>query len=263
MICYKEGNPNDGLPEESFSPGELTRSPDNDGVLEVNPFLPSNTSLDDCHDPPCHDPLPFNSSLQLTSEPTKPFHLQAGLPPSFRFQLQLSSICKQHRTDLKLQEEIIALIQQHFIDRALAFSSDYLQNRSAFVKSLGKNFQTDTLKHKDVIVPGAKDGSNSVTVFSLEAMILSLLLDNSIMHPDNIAEGYDLLTGKSTGPTNHYGEIHTGDAWDPAVHHYCGDDPCNMPIALVIFADESHFDAKGTMKTLPIMFTLSCFNLKA
>ena len=93
MICFEEGNPDDGLPEESFSPGESTGSPDNDGILEVNPFLPSNTSLDDCHDPPCHNPPPFNSSLQPTSEPTKPFHLQAGLPPSFRFQLQLSSIC--------------------------------------------------------------------------------------------------------------------------------------------------------------------------
>jgi hypothetical protein len=138
-----------------------------------------------------------------------------------------------------------------------------LQNRSAFVKTLGKNFQTDTLKHKDMVVPGAKDGSNSVAVFSLEAMILSLLLDDSIMHPDNIAEGYDLLTGKSIGPNNHYGEIHTGDAWKPAVHHYCGNDPRNVPIALVIFANESHFDSKGTLKTLPIMFTLSCFNQKA
>jgi hypothetical protein len=121
---------------------------------------------------------------------------------------------------LKLQDEIIALIQQHSSGRELAFSSDNLQNRSAFVKTLGNNFQMDTLKHKDVVVPGAKDGSNSVTVFSLEAMILSLLLDDSIMHPDNIAEGYDLLTGKSTGPNDHYGEIHTGDAWEPAVHHY-------------------------------------------
>lgn len=254
-ICFEVGNPDNYLPEAEY--------PDDDCALEVNPLLPSNTSFNDCHDPPFHDPPPANSSLQPTHEPTKPFHLQAALPSSFIFQLQLSSICNRHRTDLKLQDELIALIQQHSTNQTLAFSSDNLQNRSAFVKSLGKNFQTDTLKHKDVIVPGAKDGSNSVAVFSLEAMILSLLLDDSIMHPDNIAEGYDLLTGKSTGPTDHYGEIHTGDAWDPAVCHYCGDDPRNMPIALVIFADESHFDAKGTLKTLPIMFTLTCFNLKA
>ena len=30
------------------------------------------------------------------------------------------------------------------------------------------------------------------------------------MHPDNIADGYDLFTGKVNGPVNHYGEIHTG-----------------------------------------------------
>jgi hypothetical protein len=268
MICFanqsedlEKGNPDDSQ-EDFFALGESTTSPDNDGDdgdIQNDPFLPSNSSsLDDCQDPPTG-----NSSVHPTSKPTKPFHLQPGLPPSFRFQLQFSSLLHRHKTDLKLHGDIIILVQQNSIGGSLTFSSDNLQNRTGFVKSLGKNFQTDTLKHRDMVVPGARDGSkNSVAVFSLEAMILSLLLDESIMHPDNIAEGYDLLTGKSTGPNDHYGEIYTGDAWEPAVHHYCGDDPLNMPIALVIFTDESHFDSKGTLKTLPIMFTLSLFNQK-
>ncbi len=33
-----------------------------------------------------------------------------------------------------------------------------------------------------------------------------------------------------------------------------------MPIALVIFADKSHLDLHGSLSTLPIIFTLSCFN---
>jgi hypothetical protein len=32
-----------------------------------------------------------------------------------------------------------------------------------------------------------------------------------------------------------------------------------MPIALVIFADKSHLDLQGSLSTLPIIFTLSCF----
>jgi hypothetical protein len=36
-----------------------------------------------------------------------------------------------------------------------------------------------------------------------------------------------------------------------------------MPVALVVFGDESHFDQKGTLKTMPLMFTLSFFNQKA
>jgi hypothetical protein len=34
----------------------------------------------------------------------------------------------------------------------------------------------------------------------------------------------------------------------------------NMPIALVVFGDKSHLDLHGSLSTLPIIFTLSCFN---
>ena len=80
------------------------------------------------------------------------------------------------------------------------------------------------------------------------------------MNPDNIADGYDLFTGKVNGPDNHYGEIHTGDAWIPARNHFCGEHPNNMPLALVIFGDKSHLDLHGSLSTLPLTFTLSCFN---
>ena len=93
---------------------------------------------------------------------------------------------------------------------------------------------------------------------------MSLLLDDSLMHPENFADEYHIFTGKATGPNLHYGEIHTGDAWEPARKHFCGDDyPNNMPIALVVFGDESYFNLDGTLKTMPLMFTLSLFNQKA
>ena len=113
-------------------------------------------------------------------------------------------------------------------------------------------------------VPLALGGSAITAVFDLEAQILSLLLDDSLMHPENFADQYDIFTGKATGPNLHYGEIHTGDSWEPARKHFCGDNyPNNMPIALLVFGDESHFDSKGTLKTMPLMFTLSLFNQRA
>jgi hypothetical protein len=70
-----------------------------------------------------------------------------------------------------------------------------------------------------------------------------------------------LASVKVTTKDDHYGEIHTGDAWEPAQQQFCGDDkPINMLIALVIFADKSHLDLRGSLSTLPIIFTLSCFN---
>jgi hypothetical protein len=69
-----------------------------------------------------------------------------------------------------------------------------------------------------------------------------------------------LFTGKSIGRQDCYGEIHTGDAWEPACQLFCGDDVWNMPIALVLFGDKSHLDLHSSLSTLPIIFTLSCFN---
>jgi hypothetical protein len=45
------------------------------------------------------------------------------------------------------------------------------------------------------------------------------------MQPKNIAKGYDLFTGKCEGTNTEdcYGEIHTGEAWEPARQHFCGD----------------------------------------
>ncbi len=63
--------------------------------------------------------------------------------------------------------------------------------------------------------------------------------------------------------SNEYGEIHTGDAWEPSRFHYCGDDHQNMPIALIIFGETSHFGLHGTLATTPITFTLSLFNQEA
>jgi hypothetical protein len=125
--------------------------------------------------------------------------------------MELSKICTRHRTDLNIQDKIIELIKEFSDGKVLPFSSHNHQNRLAFVNKSGKKFQTDELKHEDVVVSLATSGSATVGVFNLEAMIMSLLLDKSIMHLDNISYGYDLLTGKSVGPNDHYRENHMGD----------------------------------------------------
>jgi hypothetical protein len=102
-----------------------------------------------------------------------------------------------------------------------------------------------------------------ISVFDVEAMIQLLLMDTSLMNPKNIDHGYDIFSGKSIGPNNCYGKIHMGDAWEPARHHFCGNEPHNMPIALVVFGDKAHLDLHGSLSTLPLIFTLSCFNQKA
>ena len=225
-----------------------------DALALSNPISNNNDNSSRLHHP----------SIAPITEATKPFNINAALPSCVTFQMELARICDRHRTNLKLFTEVNHLIKKHSIRRELSFSSDNLTNRNGFVKKLGTCFQTETLQHKDVSVPLELGGYAVTPVFDLEAQIMSLLLDESLMHPDNLAEGYDIFTGKATGPCLHYGEIHTGDAWEPARKYFCGDNyPNNFPVALVVFADESHFDQKGTLKTMPMMFTLSLFNQKS
>ncbi len=103
-------------------------------------------------------------------------------------------------------------------------------------------------------------GKTTVSIFDLEMIIMSLLSDSKLMQPKNIAPGYDIFTGKSVGCEDQYGEIHTGDAWEPAHQRFYDDHPMNMPIALEIFGDKSHLNLHDSVSTLPIIFTLSCFN---
>jgi hypothetical protein len=78
--------------------------------------------------------------------------------------------------------------------------SENLTNRLSFVKKHGTSFKKDTLKHEDVNVPLALGGNATTAVFYLEAQILSLLLDESIMQQDNFANGYDIFTGEPLVP---------------------------------------------------------------
>jgi hypothetical protein len=71
---------------------------------------------------------------------------------------------------------------------------DTLQKRNLFLKKKERNLSTTILKSKDILVNLKGGGQANVAVFNLEAMILSLVLDENLMHPDNIAEGYDIFT---------------------------------------------------------------------
>jgi len=250
---FESGNPDDVYLEDN--PINFMNSTDHQSAVVDDQIFPDHTAApSNIHNP----------SIQPTHEASQPYNLDVGLPTCSEFQVELARICDSHRTDMKLFNEVNQLIKKHSIGRQLSFSSDNLSTRLVFIKNIGKSLKTERLQHTDVTVPLALGGSAITAVFDLEAQILSLLLDDSLMQPENFADQYDIFTGKATGPNLHYGEIHTGDSWEPARKHFCGDDyPNNMPVGLIVFGDESHFDSKGTLKTMPLMFTLSLFNQRA
>jgi len=97
-------------------------------------------------------------------------------------------------------------------------------------------------------------------------MILSMVHDKSLMKEENFAAGLDIFTGNvdtNCDENNSYGEIHTGDAWEPARDKFCGRDGKYMPFGMIIFGDKSHTDLHGSLSVTPITFTATFFNRKA
>ena len=205
----------------------------------------------------------YDSSKRPQRESGQPYQKRAGVPPSTKFSIELNNILGRHRTDLKLHDEIVGLVKKHSNDNKLKFNSSSLKKRKGLINHLEDVFESTKLRPIDKTVKLSNDIKTTVSVFNVESMIMSLLMDDDLMRPENLAEGYDLHTGIPTESPTHFGEVHTGDAWETARKFYCGDHPQNMPIALILFGDKSHFDLHGSLSTTPLIFTLSCFNEKA
>ena len=215
-------------------------------------------------------PNPVNTSTysnphaRPSREAKRPFRDgEINLSKSYHFQVELLETVHSRRVDLQLFDDVIQLVKKHSNGDELNFSSDELMSRSSMLKQLEKTFKCEKLKATDVEVPLHHGGTCTVPVFDLEAQILSLLMDDELMKPHNLAPGYDVCTGKASNESTVYSEIHTGKAWEPARKHYCGNVSSNMPIALVVFGDKSHFGNTGTLQTMPLIFTLSCFSQEA
>jgi hypothetical protein len=121
-------------------------------------------------------------SLQPTSQSLKPFNLIESMPPNYQFQIDLQAILLNHRTNLKLQDEIVGLLQHYSHDNNLTFSTATLSSRASFMTKLKRTMNTSSLKHEDVVVNLSSGTAATVSVFNLEAMIMSMLMDDLIMN---------------------------------------------------------------------------------
>jgi hypothetical protein len=167
-------------------------------------------------------PLVNSNIIDLSLVPTVnsglPYNRNAPLPPSYQFQIKLQMILDHHRINLTVHNEIIDLVKRYSSteDNSLPFSSELLLVQKHFMKKLEKSLEVSKVKHDDIEVKLSSVGVASVAVFDLEAMIMSLLMDERLMTEENFADGLNIFTDKPEGVINDYGEIHTDDAWEPA-----------------------------------------------
>ena len=184
----------------------------------------------------------------------------------YSFSISLMDLLQHHKTDLKLYDEIVNLISRSLKEGKINLNNRDILSRKKFLQKVQNDFETTHLKPKHVPVTLSNGTKATVSLFDIEFMILSLLTDETLMKKENMAEGYDIFTGivDPNHPANqNYGEVHTGDAWEPARKHFCGDEHAHMPISLIVFGDKTHTDLHGSLAVTPIIFTLSCFNRNA
>lgn len=182
--------------------------------------------------------------------------------------IKLMEIIGKHSVDLTLYNDIVCFIGD-LADAGYNFTQK-LPKRKALHTQCEQAFNYSSLRPKLLEVPVATLDTPTVTmpVFDIKAVLAKMLQNPLLMQEANIAANYDVFTGKPLRNTAfedqaYYDEIHTGQQWQTAVNHYCGDSDNLLPCGLVVFYDKSHADRHGSLAVSPIMFTLTLFNKTA
>jgi hypothetical protein len=130
------------------------------------------------------------------------------------FQILLNDLLIKHKASLLPYDEICQLFK-HNISSSNCNRFAKFKSRRSLLTSTPKTLNSKALQPNDFTVGLHNNSLVTVLVFDTKHMIITLLLDPSVMNEQNFAEGYNVLTGKvDNHPANNkYGEVHIGDAW--------------------------------------------------
>ena len=192
------------------------------------------TSSDDERLPyftPQHVPdnmVPFSDNIFSRSSAFQPSAI-------FTAQLQLHNLFNRNKGSLKMYDDMIDILNT-FMGTLNNIHVPKFMHHTQFLQKVENNFNTAELKPTYGSVCLHNGSLATVPVFDMKTMILSILHDESLMRDEHFAPGMDIFTGevdKTCSQTNDmFGEIHTGDAWTPAVQRFCGTEKKYMPLVL-------------------------------
>ena len=185
----------------------------------------------------------------------------ATLPPAVMYQIDMENTVRKHRgCDLNITDDIKNCTERHLKYNHLDLVSSKLYNRDELVTQLETVYNLKELKPQLHHVKLHDGSTATVPVFDVKATLLKMINNPEVMKEENMASNYDVFTGKPRGPSTKLDEIHTGNAWEPARQHYCGDDPDALPMGLVLFYDKTHTDLHGSLATAPLIAVPTFFN---
>ncbi len=245
---------------------------DCDGKLSDNTEYIDNCDDGDCHSSSSSSMCDTSSSSEQDGELSLPDYDPPMFAPrrehlcgAYKLQVAMNSLLDRNKASVGMFDDLVKLFNS-YINSPEFSRMTTLRTRKQFMVESEKMFSIQSMKHSLGNVKLTDDTLATVPVFDARVMILSMLHDPSLMREENFAPGYDIFTGAELDDcecNNSYGEVHTGDAWRPAVTQYCGSDGKFMPVALIVFGDKSHTDLHGLLSVEPVSFTLSLFNRSA
>jgi hypothetical protein len=190
-------------------------------------------------------------------------HNMIRYTPDLAFQVHLLSVITNVRgVPLNMFDKIMDVIFVHCVQRNFDFNNSFFSStRKGLINRLKKIHGMSAFKAKLVGLTRRDGTSIGVVVFDTMEVLTTMFEDERIVCPANIAKGYNFWDG-TVVDLNVYGEIPTGDSWNPTRDAYIGNDPDKLPVPLVGFYDKTHTDDKGILATAPFLITFAFLNLE-
>ena len=156
----------------------------------------------------------------------------------------LAEIMQYRKVPLCLFDTIMNTIKYHALERNLDFNrKDIFISRLSLLNRLKKIHGMENFRARVVDVPISLNRMAGCIMFDFDQIAQYFFSNPKLFRPENIAEGYNVLTGESE-PSDVYGECHTGKLFQIALDEHIGDSDL-MPLALNMFNDETNTDGKG------------------
>jgi hypothetical protein len=131
-----------------------------------------------------------------------------------RFQVMLHDLIMRHKASLQMFDDICHQVNEYTLSQDFCIHTE-LQCQKSFLHYMEGFHRIHLLRKTNRNVTFHDGKTVTVPVFDMKEMLISILIDKTLMSNTNFAEDYNILTGDvdNNNPCNQkYGEVHTGDA---------------------------------------------------
>ena len=185
--------------------------------------------------------------------------------------LELLYLLKKHKCPNSVYKDVLGWANFYANSKECnIFLGNRIDRREVALKDLMIRRNMENMRPiKKTIWLGQEQGHEiHVTTFDFKQQLLSMLRDNELIHPNNLALHEPMLSTSSTETrkdNKYISEIHDSIWYKCASDYYVkkmGKDPYRVICGIILTVDKTHTDAKGKLCLEPVQFSISILNTK-